>query len=535
MTLPWVEITLEEIADIQTGSTPSKKSPQFYGGNFPLFKPGDLGSIYPLNHTEECLSDEGKEVARFVPANSTYVTCIGATIGKTGFVNVDATCNQQINTLSPVGGIYPKLIFYWMISPQMNHRVVGGSSSTTMPIINKTRFSKLKCALPPLAEQKVIADKLDTLLAQVETTKARLERIPQILKTFRQSVLADAVSGKLTNDSTGTTKFKLDTEEWSIPSAWAQVALNEIINPNKPICYGVVQPGVEVENGKLLIRVCDIYNGKVDYSNLRTISDEIDRKYLRSKVVKGDVLVTIVGAIGRIGLVDSEYEANIARAVAKLSPNTESIDPKYLHIWLSSPNLQWWLLNSSKEVARKTLNLKELKEAPVALPSLKEQTEIVRRVEELFAFSDSIEQKANAALERVNNLTQSILAKAFRGELTVDWRAANPELISGENSAEALLEKIKAEREAAKVASKDQKKSPRKAKPKKSNPLEKYSENAVVKVIDKKGEAKPQDIFDELKELMDLRAVLREIGQLLDQNVIKEFNKDGQQYLEINK
>jgi type I restriction enzyme S subunit len=81
------------------------------------------------------------------------------------------------------------------------------------------------------------------------------------------------------------------------------------------------------------------------------------------------------------------------------------------------------------------------------MPHIYEQTKIVRRVEELFAFAGTIEQKANAALERVNNLTQSILAKAFKGELTAGWRAANPELISGENSAEALLEKIKAERE----------------------------------------------------------------------------------------
>ena len=83
---------------------------------------------------------------------------------------------------------------------------------------------------------------------------------------------------------------------------------------------------------------------------------------------------------------------------------------------------------------------------------------VVRRVEELFDFADSIEQKAAAALERVNNLTQSILAKAFRGELTADWRAANPELISGDNSAEALLAKIQAEREALKPVKKTRKK-----------------------------------------------------------------------------
>ncbi len=78
-----------------------------------------------------------------------------------------------------------------------------------------------------------------------------------------------------------------------------------------------------------------------------------------------------------------------------------------------------------------------------------EQHEIVRRVEQLFSYADTIEKQVNNALARVNNLTQSILAKAFRGELTAQWRAENPELISGENSAAALLEKIKAERAAS--------------------------------------------------------------------------------------
>ena len=81
------------------------------------------------------------------------------------------------------------------------------------------------------------------------------------------------------------------------------------------------------------------------------------------------------------------------------------------------------------------------------LPSLEEQTEIVNRVEQLFTYADQIEQRVKDAQARVNHLTQAILAKAFRGELTADWREQNPDLISGENSAEALLAKIKAERE----------------------------------------------------------------------------------------
>lgn len=87
--------------------------------------------------------------------------------------------------------------------------------------------------------------------------------------------------------------------------------------------------------------------------------------------------------------------------------------------------------------------LARIKSLPLILPPLQEQHEIVRRVEQLFAYADTIEKQVNNALTRVNSLTQSILAKAFRGELTAQWRAENPELISGENSAAALLEKLR--------------------------------------------------------------------------------------------
>lgn len=103
----------------------------------------------------------------------------------------------------------------------------------------------------------------------------------------------------------------------------------------------------------------------------------------------------------------------------------------------------------STSAGQNTINQTSIKGLALSLPTLPEQQEIVRRVEQLFAYADTIEKQVNNALARVNNLTQSILAKAFRGELTAQWRAENPDLISGENSAAALLEKIKAERAAS--------------------------------------------------------------------------------------
>ncbi|WP_256663664.1 restriction endonuclease subunit S [Pseudomonas sp. gcc21] len=122
---------------------------------------------------------------------------------------------------------------------------------------------------------------------------------------------------------------------------------------------------------------------------------------------------------------------------------------QYVALLLQSPGGYRALAEKTKGVAQRGINLADVKRLVTPLPTLSEQTEIVRRVDQLFAHADRIEHQVNSALARVNNLTQSILAKAFRGELTEQWRKANPELISGENSAEALLERIKAERAAA--------------------------------------------------------------------------------------
>jgi type I restriction enzyme S subunit len=124
---------------------------------------------------------------------------------------------------------------------------------------------------------------------------------------------------------------------------------------------------------------------------------------------------------------------------------TEVIEPDWLK-WLFVAEKES-LFRFGKGSTHTTVYFPEWLSMHIALPHIEEQTEIVRRVEQLFAYADQIEQRVKDAQARVNYLTQSILAKAFRGELTADWRAQNPELISGENSAAALLERIKAERD----------------------------------------------------------------------------------------
>lgn len=364
-------------------------------------------------------------------------------LGKTAIYDGKHTLYHGINLLRIVvdrRAVLPE-IFNWhcKYTRTLGEFSLRAQHAVNQSSLNQKKLGEFELPLPPLAEQKVIADKLDTLLAQVETSKVRLERIPQILKTFRQSVLAAAVSGKLTEEWRGGSK------NWTYPKI-KQVGMVQLGRQRSPK-YHIG------ENMKPYLRVQNVFEDFIDTSDvmLMEFSSEDFKKY---RLKYGDILLNegqspkFLGrpAIYRNELEDACFTNTLIRFQA-----SDLTSPEYALIVFRNH------MHSGRYISEGTIttNIAHLGSGRFGnvefpLPPKEEQTEIVRRVEELFAFADRTEEKANAALDRVNNLTQSILAKAFRGELTADWRAANPDLISGDNSAEALLVKIKAEREALK-------------------------------------------------------------------------------------
>lgn len=294
-------------------------------------------------------------------------------------------------------------------------------------------------SLPPSAEQKIIANKLDTLLTKVDKIKVHLERIPELLKAFRQSVLSAAVSGKLVSVNNPIT-----------------VTVGEIATD---IRYGTSKK-CDYNGGQTpVIRIPNISDRKLNTSDLKYA--DFTEKELKTLALKaGDILVIrsngSLDLVAKSALVEQKYEGFLyAGYLIRIRCNEKKILPSFLLNIMNSRVVRDVVEISSRSTSGvNNINSKELAALKFVLPSIEEQAEIVQYVEKLFDFADSIEQKANVALERVNNLTQSIFAKAFRGELTADWRTANPDLVSGENSAESLLEKIKAERKVMKPTKK---------------------------------------------------------------------------------
>lgn len=351
-----------------------------------------------------------------------------------------AALNQHIFKIEFDASFVEKRFLQYAINQTLDELISGAHGGVGLRHVTKGKFEAAEISFPPLAEQKVIADKLDTLLAQVDNTKARLERIPEILKRFRQSVLAAAVSGRLTEEW----RKGASNDKEGYPEDWCFKSLSEVGKlargkskhrpRNDSRLFGSEYPFIQT--GEVANANGDIYSATKFYSEFGLGQSRL--------FPKGTLCITIAANIADTAMlgIDACFPDSVVGFISeKEASNAYFV--KYI-IDVNKQDLE----SFAPATAQKNINLKILNELRFPFPELEEQTEIVCRVDQLFAYADAVERQVNSALERVNQLTQSILAKAFRGELTAQWRAENPELISGENSAEALLERIKAERAA---------------------------------------------------------------------------------------
>ncbi|BEC81670.1 restriction endonuclease subunit S [Escherichia coli] len=423
----WVETQLENIVDIldsmRVPVNNSERQSRIAGKKenelYPYFgATGEVGKIDDYIFDEELVA-LGEDGVPFFDGHKNKAYML---YGKT-WVNNHAHVIRAISGLS-----HNKYLCHYLNQFDYHDYVNGG----TRLKLTQANMRKLPVSLAPLAEQKIIAEKLDTLLAQVDSTKARLEQIPQILKRFRQAVLAAVVNGKLSKN----------TKQWEI------YLLKNICTS---ISDGDHQAPPKSETGIPFLVISDVNKGVIDFDN---VSRWVPESYYQSlkeirKPCQYDILYTVTGSYGIPVIVNNNKPFCFQRHIAIIKPNRNLIDHRFLAFYLESPQIFKHASDVATGTAQKTVSLSSLRNFEISVPPLKEQHEIVRRVEQLFAYADAIEKQVNNALARVNNLTQSILAKAFRGELTAQWRAENPELISGENSAAALLEKIKAERAAS--------------------------------------------------------------------------------------
>jgi len=451
----WVEIPLDQVATWGSGGTPKRSEPSYYGGDVPWVKTGDLGPRY-LKEASEYISQLGleKSSAKLFPKGSVVIAMYGATIGKTSILDFEASTNQACAVGYPIDGVILTDFLYYFLTSEKQNFIKKGKGGA-QPNISQQLIKAHDIRLPSLPEQKRIVEKLDEVLAQVDTIKARLDGIPDLLKRFRQSVLASAVSGKLTEEWQKGATFRSEDDSFSIlrefrgkplkelPIGWKWVrfdAVNEVasnlVDPlDNPNDYHIAPNHIESKSGRLL-EYTTVEEDKVKSSKHRFWAGQVLYSKIRPYLCKA-VLVDFTGVCS-----------------ADMYPLNTNMEPKYLLNWLLSDLFTEWASNGDSRTVLPKINKKQLSEIPCALPPKEEQKEIVRLVDQYFAFADTIEAQVKKAQARVDNLTQSILAKAFRGELVPQNDDDEP--------AEVLLERIAKARKEAEALAKAAKKAGKK-------------------------------------------------------------------------
>jgi type I restriction enzyme S subunit len=359
----------------------------------------------------------------------------------------DGYCSTEIIPIKPGTYIDNRYLFYSLKRKEFLEYVESVSHGLSMPRLGTKQGQSAPFILAPLNEQIRIANKLDSMLAKVDAAQARLDNIPRILKRFRQSVLAVATSGELTREWREN-DFLVETilDGFELPLSWSLLTFDDIgaVKGGKRLPKG--EELVESDTGFPYIRAGQLKNGTVinrDTARNRQLflKPHVQEQIKRYTVFEGDVYITIVGAsIGDAGVIPlSSNGANLTENAAKICEFTKPIDSKFVSYWLRSEFLQGMIKLEIKSGAQGKLALKRIKSLPIPYPPIDEQKEIVRRVESLLSMVDIVEKQYLDAKARTNRLTQSILAKAFRGELV-------PQDPSDEPAGE-LLSKILSDKE----------------------------------------------------------------------------------------
>lgn len=169
----WMWIRLGDIGRAQTGTTPSTKNEDYFGGKVPFIKPADI-SAKGIKYSNDSLTELGLHMGREISRHSNLMVCIGGSIGKTYYTDRVVSCNQQINTVTPFAEIDYKYVHICLTSVFFYRQVVENATGTATPIIKKSKWENLLIPMPPVQEQKRIVEKAERTFMLIECVEAQL-------------------------------------------------------------------------------------------------------------------------------------------------------------------------------------------------------------------------------------------------------------------------------------------------------------------------------------------------------------------------
>ena len=381
--------------------------------------------------------------------------------------------STEFHVFRDIGLVLPEYMFYYLrqsiLRREAESYMTGAVGQRRVP---KAYFERKLIPVPPRDEQRRIVKKLDTIFEQLNESKARLNRVPDLLKKFRQSVLSKAVSGELLNSESdgvdellaGVKEFKLSLIEnksirrpselpslekddlpLQIPRNWRFVRLQELVSHLGDGLHGT--PEYSERGTHHFINGNNLQNGKIVIKEkTKTVTKGEALKH-KKELNDQTVLVSINGTLGNVAFYNGE---NVMLGKSACYFNLlPGLNKEFIKIILDSPYFQKYSVESATGSTIKNVPLKAMKMFPLPVPPPDIQEQIVNKVSNLFNDLNTIEAVYAGMADKIEHLYSAVLKFAFEGRLIEQ----NP----NDESASVLLEKIQADREAAKPKKKTNK------------------------------------------------------------------------------
>jgi type I restriction enzyme S subunit len=490
----WTSRTLGEVAFWGSGGTPSRRVAHYFEGNIPWIKTGELGPKF-IQDSDEYISEEAinKSSAKVFPTGSVGIAMYGATIGKVSIWGIDASTNQACAVAQPFDKVlFNEYLYYFLLSEKRG--LIEAGKGGAQPNISQGILKEWPILLPPLLEQHRIVAKIEALFSELDKGIESFRTAREQLKIYRQALLKHAFSGKLTEQWRAENQDKLESaeallqriqserqqryqqqlKEWEangkqgskpkvpktlppltdeelaelpeLPEGWVYSRLGVLID--EPT-YGTAKKCDYDKKGIGVLRIPNVVSRRIDSSDMK-FAQFNDDEIAAYKLDADDILLIrsngSISIVGRCALV-SEHDIGYLYAgyLIKLSPNQKLIVPSYLINQISAHSLRRQIEKKAKSTSGvNNINSGEIQSLFVALCSIEEQIKLLAELDSKLSIIDQLEQTINSSLQQAEALRQSILKKAFSGQLVPQDPNDEP--------ASVLLERIHAEKVNAKPA-----------------------------------------------------------------------------------
>ena len=343
-------------------------------------------------------------------------------IGKAGIVDKDysnVSFGAFLTLVRPIEKVDKKFVALYFQSELYRKRVRELANGVNINNVRTEHITGANFPLPPLAEQQRIVERIESLFAKLDEAKEKLQNTLDTFETRKAAILHKAFTGELTDNWRKQHGLTMDS--------WGEKTLQDVCSMKITDGTHKTPTYCDAEIGVPFLSAKDITSGKICWDNIKYITQELHEElYTRLQPQVDDILLAKNGTTGVAAIVDIEKIFDIYVTLAVLRPNQNIIYPRYLLNIVNSSVCKNQFDEHLTGIGVPNLHLRDIKQVTISVPTLDEQTEIVRIIDNMLAKEQQAYSIAQNALAKIGLIKKSILARAFRGQLATNNPADEP-------------------------------------------------------------------------------------------------------------